>query len=56
LAIIGIARERVFLDYEWRNLAKDPKFASVKAQLARSLPTSDAPWPDGVRKKKAKRK
>ena len=29
--------------YEWKNLATDPKYAKVKAELARLLPKSNAP-------------
>jgi len=29
--------------WEWHNLAGDPRFAAVKARLAKFLPTKDAP-------------
>jgi arylsulfatase A-like enzyme len=31
--------------YEWTNLARQPQFDSRKAELAKWLPKSDAPWP-----------
>lgn len=41
---------------EWKNLAGDPKFAKIKADLVRHLPSTDAPVTPETRKKRAKKK
>jgi arylsulfatase A-like enzyme len=54
-------------EFEWANLAGDPEFASIKAELAKSLPTTNVPvvvkpagnangGPNGGNGKKAKQK
>jgi len=40
--------------YEWTNLAKQPQYDSIKAELAKTLPKTNAPWPD--KEKKATRR
>lgn len=41
---------------EWTNLAMKPEYRSRKAELARWLPASDAPWPEQGMKVKGKGK
>jgi len=42
--------------HEWTNLAREPRFAAEKAELARWLPKNDAPWPVAATEKgKAKK-
>lgn len=44
--------------YEWKNLAKDPKLAAVKAELAKSMPTENKPAADreAVQEERAKKR
>lgn len=41
--------------YEWTNLAKQPQYDAKKAELAKWLPTNNAPWPDEAKRKIGKR-
>ena len=46
LVLVGASRTLYDLDldrYEWTNLARDARFAAIKAGLARQLPATDAP-------------
>jgi arylsulfatase A-like enzyme len=36
--------------YEWTNLAKQPQYDAAKAELAKALPKTNAPWPEQERK------
>jgi len=42
--------------YEWTNLARQSHYDSVKAELAKSLPDTNAPWPGKSKDKKGERK
>lgn len=42
--------------HEWTNLARDPGYGAKKAELARWLPKSDAPWPVAAMEKSQAKK
>jgi hypothetical protein len=42
-------------EYEWTNLANNPEHAGLKAELAKHLPQTNLPAPEGSEKRKKKK-